>query len=74
MCGLRRAGRGRLELQFHLGQVQQAGGVFGLELDQEVDVAVGSESSRRADPNSARLRMPWVRANAPHLAKIGQRQ
>ena len=32
---------GVFELEFHDGQVQQAGGVSGLELDQEVDVAVG---------------------------------
>ena len=32
---------GVFELELHHSQVQQAGGVFGLELNQEVDVAVG---------------------------------
>src|SRR4051794_32038785 len=40
---LDRPAEGVFELEFHHGEVQQAGGVFGLELDQEVDVAVGPE-------------------------------
>ena len=43
MSGARPGVRGHLEIEFHLRKVQEAGCVPRLELDEEVDVAVGPE-------------------------------
>ena len=40
---LDRSSEGVLEFELHLGQVQQAGGGSGVELDQEIDVTVRTE-------------------------------
>ena len=58
MSGARPGVRGIFEFEFHLRKVQEAGCVPGLELDEEVDVAVGAEVLAQGGAAEAIRRMP----------------